>query len=206
MATALGLLYFGLAGCETECDRFDVVRADAVGRPDPLGEDVDLLVGVGSGGLVVDSSARDLSLFEPVRGHVISGTPEEPGMFRWSLIARRELVLVVEHRLPLERNDILSVDSVLDDLVFTGGRGTTTWWDAGWQWTEGSTLAANRAVLTEAFERALSTRSVSGTIEVRETAPMSLRVGLRFENGDGSTSAFWSDVRFDAENDVEACP
>lgn len=193
--------------CEPECDRFDVVRGDAVGRPDRLDEDVDLLIGVGSGGIVVDATMRDFDVFEPLRAHVISGDESAPpGVLRFGLIALREYVLVVELPLPLERDQVVPVDTLLSDLVFTGGQGTTTWWDAGWSFSASSTTAPARAVLTQAFERALTTSGVQGAVEVRESAPLTLRVGLSFDQTNGERAAFWSDVRFEAENGVEACP
>lgn len=152
----------------------------------------------------VRSDTPDPEVFDPLLGYLYSGTSTTPGMLRWALTIGIERVLVVEHPAPLELGARFRVETLLDDVEFTGGRASQTWWDTDWRWTEGSTTAA-RAVLTEAFESVLTTTSVRGEIEVRQTAPVDLRVGLEFENLGGATEAYWSDVEFDASFGFEPC-
>lgn len=192
------------AGCQPDCDPLDALFADGFARPDPPPDDVDLVWSGGEGGLSVRSDVTDREVFEPLFQHLIGGTSTTPGMARWSLTLGLDRVLVVEHRLPVARDDVIPVEILLEDLVFTGGRGTSTWWDLGWGWTEGSTTAA-RAVFTEAFERTLTSTAVSGQIEVRQVEPVELRVGLTFSRNDGATELYWNDVFFDVERGFDPC-
>ena len=204
-AVILCALVFPLTGCEPDCDRLDGLFAAGIGRPESAPPGVAIAWRGGEGGVSVRSDVPDPEVFDPLLDHLFSGTSTTPGMVRWALVIGVDRVLAVEHPAPLELGARFSVDTLLDDLEFTGGRDSQTWWDTDWRWTAGSTTAA-RAVLTEAFESVLTTTSVRGEIEVRQTAPVDLRVGLEFENLRGATEAYWSDVEFDAAFGFEPCP
>lgn len=199
----LALVVFNLA-CEPECERLDSVFAEGFSRPESPPDDVDLIWAGGEGGLSVRSDQRDFELFEPLLDHVFAGTSTVPGMVRWSLVIGLERLLVVEHRVPLEVGERIPVNTLLDDLTFTGGRGTPTWWDSDWGWTEGSTTTA-RAILTDAFDTELTATAVEGELEIRQTDPLELRAGLSFDRANGATEAYWGEIEFGAAFDFEPC-
>ncbi|NJK89081.1 MAG: hypothetical protein HC923_06540 [Myxococcales bacterium] len=60
-------------------------------------------------------------------------------------------------------------------------------------------------MLTESFETVLTSTSVTGTLRVRETEPLTLRLDVRFVDLEGQTSAVWSDVSFRLRRNLEEC-
>jgi hypothetical protein len=202
-AFCLGWLLL-FAACEPECESLDILLGQGAGRPD-LAPRPGAVITSGDGGLSVRTADRDFVVFEPLRAHLFAGSSTVTGRVQWSLINRQEFVVFVEHPLPLAEGDTVSLQETLTDIRFTGGRGTTTWWDTEWDWIPGSTTAPARAMLTEAFVPELSATSVQGEIEVRDTEPYVLRVGLSFEGPDLPLTHFWSDVRFGARDQVDVC-
>jgi len=200
-------LSWSTTGCQPDCETIDSLFAEGFQRPDAPPENADAVWFGGDGGISIASDRRDPEVFEPLSEHLHAGTSTTPGRVRWSVILGLDRVLVVEHAMPLAAGDRIEIDTLLDDLVFTGGRGTRTWWDADWAWTAGSTTSASpRAVLTRAFESSLSTTSVEGSLEVRQTDPFEVRVGLSFQNLQGATETYWGDIEFDAAFGFEPCP
>ncbi len=181
----------------------DVLVAEGMSRDTPPPTTADIVWSGGEGGLSVRADSRDPELFEPLRTHLGTGTSTTPGMVRWTLLIRLDRIVFIEHALPLEAGQTIPIQTLAEDIVFTGGGSTPTWWDDAWQWTEGSTTAA-RAHLAEAFDTELTTTSVSGTIEVRRVAPVELRVGLEFTTRRG-LEVYWADVEFDSQRDQNFC-
>ena len=60
-------------------------------------------------------------------------------------------------------------------------------------------------MLTDGFSDTLSSKSVQGTIEVRDLQPMELQMGLTFTDEDDERTAFWANVFFDAGRGIESC-
>ena len=202
---ALTLLSFLSVRCaQPECANLDVLEAVGFDRSDEAPQDARLVWRGGQGGVSILSGNRDPEVFEPLRDHFGSSTSTVAGRVRWSVLINLDRILLVEHALPLEEGQVIEFDSLLEDVVFTGGGSTPTWWDDQWTWTEGSTTAAPRAMFTEAFATELSSSEVSGAIEVVQLAPVVLRVGLLFELTRGS-EAYWGDVEFESQRDQSFC-
>jgi len=191
--------------CQPDCDALDLLFADGIERPEPAPDAADTFWLGGNGGISARSDNEDLAIFEPLYAHLVTGTSSTAGRVRWAIVLGRDRVLVVEHALPLERDRTIDVDTLVDDLEFTGGGRTPTWWNTDWRWTEGSTVAPPRAVFTAAFERTLTAEAVEGTIEVRQVQPVELRLGLLFRRTDGGTEAYWGGVEFDGERGFDPC-
>jgi hypothetical protein len=200
---AMAGLVAGLAACQPECEPIDALFAQGFGRPELPPDDAELVWRGGNGGLSVRSNLADAE-FDPLLGHLFASTSTAVGTVRWSLVLGLDRVLVVEHEAPLTLGATIAVDTVLADLAFTGGQGSRTFWDDAWRWTAGSTTAA-RAVLTDAFATQLTAISARGALEVRQVAPVELRVGLSFTDAEGATEVYWSDVAFDADFGIDPC-
>jgi len=190
-------------GCQPDCDRIDTLFAQGLGRPDLPPDAVDRVWRGGSGGLSVLAGDPDPEL-DPLLDHLFTSTATATGMVRWSLVLGLDRVLVVEHPVPLELGETLEVGAVLDDLTFTGGDGSRTFWDDAWRWTAGGTTSA-RAVLPRAFETEIRAVAVEGSLQVRQVAPVDLRVGLTFTDAEGAREAYWGDVVFDADFGFDPC-
>ncbi len=203
----IGAVLLGLGtACEPDCERFDVITATARPRPESA-PGVERVVTSSNGGLTVRSSELDENLFEPLRDHFFTGTSSVVGMVRWTMVTfgPQTDLLYFEHRLPLATGDVVEFSTLVEDIEFTGGRDSRTWWEASWRWTEGSTTAA-RAMLTDGFSDTLSSRSVEGSFEVQDTSPLEIRVGLTFTDTEDVRTSFWSEVRFEDGRGIEACP
>ena len=186
-----------------ECADLDVLEARGVDRGTEPPATADIIWSGGEGGLSVTAGGRDPELFEPLRAHLGTSTSSTAGYVRWSVIIGLNRLLLVEHTLPVTVGQTIVVDNLLDNVVFTGGGDTPTWWDDRWMWVEGGATDA-RAVLTDAFDTELSSTAVTGTLEVREVDPVVLRAGLAFTTERGQ-EVYWGDIEFAATRGVTFC-
>ncbi len=205
LGLTLVLAALGGAGCAVaECVDLDVLEIRGVARDGAPPDDTAIVWGGGEGGLSVSADTRDLEVFEPLRAHLGAAATSTAGIVRWSVLIGLDRILLVEHALPVSEDQTIFIDEILEDVEFTGGGTTQTWWDDRWLWTEGSTTAPPRAMLTEAFDTELSATAVTGRIDVREVDPVVFRVGLEFTTRRG-TEAYWGDLEFRSNRGVTFC-
>lgn len=201
----VGLWIFGcgaltLVGCGPTCERYDVLRIDLT-RGTGQGPSADLVYSEGAGGLKVQVGTAEPS-FSPLEAALI-GSATSTGTARLSANFGSDQLLVLELPFPRRPGDTLRVDTLLDDVRFTGGYEGYGWWDSKWSWRDSP--GPSKATLLALFEETPGATAVSGTVTVAGITPLILELDLLVSDRRARTLAVYARATADRSLGQELC-